>query len=125
MADMNTMVKWMLESPLHFFASKNLLLITVTGRRTGKQYTTPVRYYRDDRGNVVIFARRASVWWKNLQDRPNVTLRLKGRNVAGTVKQVVSDQTEVAKALKMRYPKRSESKLAQRSGNRVMLTIAI
>ena len=43
----NPFMVWLLRSPLHKLASKNTLLITFTGRKSGKKYTTPVNYASD------------------------------------------------------------------------------
>jgi hypothetical protein len=40
----NPLAKSMLRSPLHGFMSRRLLLITFSRRKSGKQYTTSIRY---------------------------------------------------------------------------------
>ena len=44
--------KWLYELGTAFAVSWNveqwMMLITVTGRKTGKEYTTPVGYYREN-----------------------------------------------------------------------------
>lgn len=55
----NLFTRWLLRSPLQSMISKNFMLITYTGRKSGKVYDTPVNYARD--GNlltVVSFRRR-------------------------------------------------------------------
>ena len=47
----NPLMIWLLHSPLHKIASKNTLLITFIGRKSGKKYTTPVNYVIDS--NVI------------------------------------------------------------------------
>ena len=42
----NDFVRFFLRTPLYVFMG-NTMLITVTGRKTGKKYTTPVVFYRD------------------------------------------------------------------------------
>ena len=76
----NTMMKWMLQSPFHGNVSKSIMLISFTGRKTGKRYTTPIRYMRTEQ-NVIAFTQEK--WWKNLQDGKPVELRLQGRTVRG------------------------------------------
>ena len=39
-------VAWLLRSPFHGMLSNGMMLITVSGRKTGKKYTTPVDYTR-------------------------------------------------------------------------------
>jgi deazaflavin-dependent oxidoreductase (nitroreductase family) len=78
----NAVMKPLLRSPLHFFASGGIMLITFTGRKSGKVYTTPVQYQQND-DTVTFFTLRERVWWKNLIDGAPVTLTLKGQPVEG------------------------------------------
>ena len=41
----NDFMAWVLRSPFHGMLSNGMMLITITGRKTGKTYTTPVGYY--------------------------------------------------------------------------------
>ena len=73
----NKAIIWMLRSPLHALVGKDMMLITVSGRKTGKQYTIPVSYARD--GDLVICsADRSRGWWKNVRSGDTVTLQLDG-----------------------------------------------
>ena len=76
----NFFVKWLLRSPFHGMLSKGMLLITVTGRKTGRQYTTPIGYYESD-GYLWTVTSRDRTWWRNVQGGAEVTLRLQGKNV--------------------------------------------
>lgn len=42
----NPVVTWLLRSSLHGILSGSTLLITVTGRKSGRIYTIPVNYVR-------------------------------------------------------------------------------
>src|SRR5215472_2484030 len=53
--------------------SRRLLLITFSGRKSGKQYTTPIRYVQ--RGNIVLLG-EGRRWWKNLCGDVPVQVRL-------------------------------------------------
>lgn len=76
----NPLMKLLLRSPLHGLVSDSLMLITFTGRRSGREYTTPVGYHRVDDG-LVVFTH--SDWWKNLRGGAEVRLLLRGeRRVA-------------------------------------------
>jgi hypothetical protein len=61
--------------------SRTLMLILVTGRKSGKLYTLPVPYMQADGGTLVIMA--AGVWWKNLRGGAPVQVRLRGTNYRG------------------------------------------
>jgi len=92
----NKTMKFMLRSPLHGIVSKNFLLITFTGRRSGKTYTTPVSYSRD--GNCLYVFTHAT-WWKNLHPDMPITIRLRGRDVQGLPEPVAEDKKAVAASL--------------------------
>ena len=92
----NNAMKFVLRSPAHGLVSKNILLITFTGCKSGKTYTTPVCYSQED-DQVYIFTH--ANWWKNLCDCESVTLRLRGREVRGVPEPVVEDKGAIATKL--------------------------
>lgn len=72
---------WLLRSPLHGLLSNGMMLITVTGRKTGKKYTTPVGYYCE--GDLLwILTSRDRAWWRNLRGGAEVELLLKRKPVS-------------------------------------------
>ena len=76
----NDFMSWVLRSPFHGMLSDGMMLITITGRKTGKKYTTPVGYYREDNCLWVITSRDRT-WWKNLRVGAEVDLLLKRKPV--------------------------------------------
>ena len=72
----NDFMSWVLRSPFHGMLSNGMMLITVIGRKTGKKYTTPVGYYREN-GYLWVITSRDRTWWKNLQGGAEVSLLLK------------------------------------------------
>jgi hypothetical protein len=66
----------LLRSPLHGLVSNRLLLLSFTGLKSGKRFTTPVGYERE--GNTLIIMTRRS-WWKNCQGGVPVSIQYKGR----------------------------------------------
>lgn len=92
----NNAMKFVLRSPIHGMVSKNVLLITFTGCKSGKTYTTPVCYSQE--GNQVYIFTHAK-WWKNLCNCTAVTLRLRGRDIPGVPKPVVEDKGAIAARL--------------------------
>jgi deazaflavin-dependent oxidoreductase (nitroreductase family) len=94
----NKAIIWMLRSPLHGLVSKDMMLITVSGRKTGKQYTIPVSYARD--GDLVICsADRSRGWWKNVRSGETVTMQLRGRKVPGRARVIADDKEALIKGI--------------------------
>jgi deazaflavin-dependent oxidoreductase (nitroreductase family) len=56
------------------------LLLSVTGRKSGKTYSTPLVYFEDGDSYVVVgsdgAAKRDPQWWKNLQVDPMGAIRV-------------------------------------------------
>ena len=76
----NDFMSWMLRSPLHGILSDGMMLITVTGRKTGKEFSFPVGYYREN-GYLWVITSRDRTWWKNLRGGAEVSLLLKRKPV--------------------------------------------
>ncbi len=93
----NSMMALLLRSPLHGVLSNNFMLITVTGRRSGRPITTPVNYVRDG-VDLLIVSWRDRVWWKNLRGGAPVTVRLQGNTHKG-VGCAIEEQSSVAEHL--------------------------
>ncbi|GAB4422553.1 MAG: hypothetical protein Kow002_11920 [Anaerolineales bacterium] len=89
----NDVVTFFLRILLHVFMGKTML-ITVTGRKTGKKYTTPVGYYKAN-DHLWVITSRDRTWWRNLKGVADVSLRLHGRNLTGHA-EVISDVVAVA-----------------------------
>ncbi len=90
----NPIMSWMMRSPLHFMVSKNMMLMSYTGWKSGKSYTTPMNYLAMD-GALYTNSYRDRVWWRNLRGGAEVTLRLKGEDVPAHA-EVIEDQSAVA-----------------------------
>lgn len=84
MTRLNPVVAFVLRSPFHYPLSLGLMLLTVTGRRSGLRYTIPVGYQRrDDCLLVLVSKARRKRWWRNYIDPGPVELQLRGRKVSG------------------------------------------
>ena len=92
----NHAMKLVLRSPVHGMVSKSILLITFTGRKSGKTYTTPVSYSRSG-DQVTVFTH--ADWWKNLRGGAPVTLLIQGRELQGLAEPVAEDKAAVAAGL--------------------------
>jgi F420H(2)-dependent quinone reductase len=76
----NPIVIWLLRSPFHSLIDKSTILITFTGRKSGKTYTIPVSYMRVG-DTLMMISRREHKWWKNFRGGIQVTLCLQGRTL--------------------------------------------
>jgi deazaflavin-dependent oxidoreductase (nitroreductase family) len=95
----------LLRSPVHRFLSGSLLLITVTGRRSGKQRTLPVMYAEDE-GGLIIFVGHAQTkaWWRNLSAGAAVRVRMRDLEYEAQGDVVRHDPSLAARYLE-RFPK--------------------
>lgn len=76
--------------------SNQLTLLTFTGRKSGKTYTTPLGFTRQG-DTVTLFTDHG--WWKNLRDNPSVTLRLQGKKVKGNAEVIHDDKEKITQEL--------------------------
>ena len=64
-------------------ASSPVLLLTTTGRRTGRERTVPLLYLMDGRNVVLVASNGGAVrhpsWWLNLQATPEAWIQIKTR----------------------------------------------
>ena len=73
---LNPLMKALLRSPLHGAASKHMMLLTLTGRKSGRTYTLPVGRHEID-GRLVLSA--GGNWRHNLHGGADITLLIDGR----------------------------------------------
>ena len=91
----NPLVVLLLKSPLHFFASKNLIFITFRGRKTKRSFNIPVSYHQD--GNELIaLTLKKNLWWKNLKNLESTMIRLKGKSLTVGLS-IVENDVELVK----------------------------
>jgi len=79
MALANSLVEKILTSPAHRILSGSTVLIRYQGRRTGKEYTTPVQYADAAVGLVVMVGKpETKTWWRNFTEMGQMKVLLKG-----------------------------------------------
>ena len=78
----NAIVTSILRSPWHGMRSNHLLLLTFIGRKSGKEFTTPLRYVQEGETlkMLVLYP-----WWKNLREQSIVRVLLRGEWHTGSV----------------------------------------
>ncbi len=72
---------FMLRNNLMGPAGDMILIITVKGRKTGKEYSTPIGYVRDGETIYALNNGGVSNWYKNVLQNPDVILEIKGQRV--------------------------------------------
>lgn len=91
----NVPMRGVLGLPFATPLSGNLMLISYTGRKTGKAYRQPVSYVRD---GETLLTPGGGKWKLNLADGRPVRIRLRGRDVTARP-EVVSDPAEVERLI--------------------------
>ena len=77
----NMIATTILRSPWHRMRSDRLLLLTFTGRKSGKEFTTPLRYVQQGETLQLIVV---YPWWRNLVEDAKVRVLLRGQMRTGT-----------------------------------------
>jgi len=95
MRAVNVPMRAALSLPFRTPLSANLMLVAYTGVKSGKAYRQPVSYARD---GETLLTPGGGRWTLNLKGGREVTLRLRGRNVAARA-DLVSDPAEVERLL--------------------------
>ena len=75
----NPVVRALLRSPIHGLISDSLMLVTYTGRKSQRRFTTPVRYVQTG-DNVRCFTSAETLWWRSMRGGADVVLRLYGED---------------------------------------------
>ena len=74
----NFFMKAIINSPMHPLLGGNFAVITVEGRKTGRQFSTPVNVTQTGDGFTVVSLRSRS-WWRNLRGGRPAQLRVSGK----------------------------------------------
>ncbi len=91
----NDFVIFALKSPLHVMMGPTML-ITLTGRRTGRKIAVPVNYYQE--GNSLwVLSSRDRTWWRNLRQSGDVDVRLHGHDFKASGDVVLEEQAVAAR----------------------------
>ena len=115
----NDFMSWVLRSPFHRMLSNGMMIITVTGCKTGKTYTTPVGYYQED-GYLWILTSRDRTWWRNLLGGAQVKLLLKRKPVNGFAETELDGKAVESRMFEyIRYVPQAAKPLGIRMGNKI------
>lgn len=111
MAPPNRLVLAILRSRLHRWLSGSLVVLRLTGRRSGRTIELPVMYaHADDPNVLVVVSGQASTkrWWRNLRTPTPVTVTLAGRTREGIATLLEAEPDARGRALRAylaRFPK--------------------
>jgi deazaflavin-dependent oxidoreductase (nitroreductase family) len=95
--------------PVEGMHRERLVLLTTTGRRSGRPHTVPMMFHRDD-DRVLVIASNAGAparpdWYLNLEADPGVTVELPDETYAGrAVPLAGEDRERTWEMLKRTYP---------------------
>ena len=79
----NPFVKALLRSPLHGIASRNVALLHFRGRKSGREFVTPLSYVREN-GTVCLLSAHGTRWWMNLREEgTQVSIEIARETVTG------------------------------------------
>lgn len=86
-----------------------VLLLVSTGRRTGRQRTTPLLYLPDGDRQVIVAsnggAAKHPVWWLNLEADPEATVEVEGRKTRVRAREAEGEErARLWKSLVRMYP---------------------
>src|SRR5688572_21596495 len=119
----NPLMKWLLRSPFHGFVSRFYMLITVTGRKSGRLYETPVQYHQDGL-TLWIITSETYQWWRNLQGGAPVRVYLRGHDYEACATPFL-DKDIVRAALKQIYPSFGTDQCEQMARGAVALEVRL
>ena len=97
-AIINPIMGMLLRSPIHGFWSDSLMLITFTGRKSGRIFTTPVRYVKHGE-SILCFTSAENQWWRNLRSGATVELRVAGESATYATRVIENNPEEIKKWL--------------------------
>ena len=93
----NSIMLWLLRSPLHPLLSGSTIVVTYTGRKSGNTYSLPVNYVRVGE-ELLIVSLSKRTWWRSLRGGADLTIRLRGKELPARA-EVFEDLTSVAQGL--------------------------
>lgn len=104
----NRVVAGVLQSPIHGLLSGSTDLIRYTGRRSGRQITTPTQYARVGDDVVILVGHpERKVWWRNFREEGPIEVLLQRRWQPRSARAVVgADEPEEAAPLLEAYLER-------------------
>ena len=82
----NPIMIFILRSPFHFFVSHSVLVLYVTGAKTGKKYFIPVSFFEHRKGLLTCVTDKPNIWWRNLTSIDEIKILFKGKEIQSKIK---------------------------------------
>jgi deazaflavin-dependent oxidoreductase (nitroreductase family) len=118
----NPFMKWLLRSPFHGLVSRAYMIITVTGRKSGHVYETPVQYAQEG-SRLWVLSSEEYTWWRNLRGGAPVKILLRGHTYEACATPS-TDVTTIRATIRRIYPSFASS-LEKTAEGKVSLEIQI
>jgi hypothetical protein len=100
----NPFVKALLRSPLHGIASKNIALLHFRGRKSGREFVTPLSYVREsvrENDTVCLMSAHGTRWWMNLREEGTpVSIEIARETLTGKATSVNTSKAAIRERLK-------------------------
>ena len=113
----NRVLGWLLSSPRRAFrVGEHLLLLHLSGRKTGRQIAVPVAYRDAADGRLLVLT--SSGWRVNLRGRSEVEVTLRGRRSPAAA-ELVEDVDAVARVYQALICEQGYAKAGRRMGIRI------
>ena len=81
----NPIMIFILRSPFHFFVSHSVLVLYVTGAKTGKKYFIPVSFFEHSKGLLTCVTDKPNIWWRNLTGIDEIRILFKGKEIQSKI----------------------------------------
>ncbi|MFT5443288.1 MAG: hypothetical protein ACI8W3_002335 [Myxococcota bacterium] len=97
---LNPVMTALLRSPLHGITSNNIALLHFQGRKSGREFVTPLSYTRE--GNTVRFmSAHTTRWWMNLRGEPApVSIEIARETVTGKARLLDGDSEQLREGVR-------------------------
>ncbi|MFN8378197.1 MAG: nitroreductase family deazaflavin-dependent oxidoreductase [Anaerolineae bacterium] len=90
---------WLLRHRLMGPLSKEMMVITTTGRKSGNRYSVPIGYVRDGEAVVALNIHARSNWYQNARVNPHVSLNVRGHEFPAQAEDLPVDTPEAVNAV--------------------------
>ena len=97
---LNPFTRAIAKSPLHTIISRNIIVLTFPGIKSGRIYSIPVSYLETSDKEMICLTDRPYIWWRNLINNKNIQILLKGKLLNANVEIEFENDNLIAEKLK-------------------------